>query len=73
MSRCVWIGELCFFLAAVNVVDYFAWLHNFGMVAPGAGSGENLPEPASVILITLWALIVGLRCAPNVWRLTTPS
>ncbi|MEX2172376.1 MAG: hypothetical protein WD851_23855 [Pirellulales bacterium] len=57
----------------VNLVDYLAWRQNFGKVAPGAGTGENVPEPASVILITLCALMVGLRCAPNLWRLTTPS
>jgi hypothetical protein len=41
----------------VNFVDYFAWRANFGQSIPGAGAG-SVPEPASVLLMALAALVV---------------
>ena len=50
--------------------DYNAWRANFGSVfGSGSGSlagGSNVPEPASVVLLTLAAAAVGIRrCRPG--------
>jgi hypothetical protein len=41
----------------VNLGDYFVWRANFGMVAPGAGSGENVPEPNALVSFFVLALV----------------
>jgi hypothetical protein len=39
---------------------YNLWAANFGSMTPGSGGGAAVPEPASIVLLPLAAIAIGL-------------
>ena len=49
----------------VNFVDYLLWRANFGMVAPGAGGGADVPEPSALVMFLVALTVICIRSGRN--------